>query len=103
MEKETITWALVGAGVIAGFGKWIVPLLGRLLENAAASATASGSVLATVQAERDQWKARAEELDGALQAFRKDWAEMKSKFGLMEYQLNQALAELQAYREKKDE
>lgn len=102
MDAETIKWALGGIATTAIFGRWIVPLLGRLLENATASATASGNVLATVQAERDQWKARAEELDNTLQAFRKDWAEMKSKFDLMEYQLNQALAQLQAYRERKD-
>lgn len=85
-------WAYGGVSVIvAGFvGKWLVPFLMRVLDNSMASVTSSGSALATITAERDQWKQRAIELDGQLQEMRKDWAAMKGDIRLLKYQLREA-------------
>ncbi len=109
MDAETLTWAGVGAVIIAGFGKWIVPLLGRLLENATATARASGDVLATVQAERDQWKKQADLQTERIADLLEKWADMKAKFDLLQYQLQEAtelntklLEELKVHRESKD-
>jgi len=85
-------WAYGGAAaLLAGFvGKWLVPFLMRVLDNSVASATASGNALATITAERDQWKQRAIELDGQLQEMRHDWAAMKGDIRLLKYQLHEA-------------
>lgn len=85
-------WAYGGLSVVvAGFvGKWLVPLLMRTLDNSVAAATSSGSALATITAERDQWKQRAIELDGQLQEMRKEWAAMKGDIRLLKYQLREA-------------
>jgi len=114
MDLQTVGLGAGALALIGAIGKWAVPILGRMLDNMSASVKASGGVLATVQAERDQWKKRAQDLDATLQAFREEWAEMKSRFGLLEYQLKEAsetnarltetntklLAELKMYREK---
>lgn len=77
--------------LVTGFvGKWLVPLLMRMLDNSVASATASGGALATITAERDQWKLRAIDLDRQLQEMRADWASMKGDMRLIKYQLHEA-------------
>lgn len=89
------TYGAVMLGVAYWLGKtWIVPLLTRTFNNSIDNATASGNLLATITAERDQWKARASELDAALQEMRKEWAQMKSDIGLLQYQLKEAREEI---------
>lgn len=84
----------VGALVIWLGKTWLLPLLTRTFDNSVANATATGNILTTVIAERDQWKARAAELDKSLQEMRQEWAQMKSDVNLLQYQLKEAREEI---------
>ncbi|MDQ2187204.1 hypothetical protein RBI13_18655 [Alcaligenaceae bacterium A4P071] len=90
MDWQTGIYGALAAAAVGVLGKYLVPLLMRTLENSVANATASGGILATIAAERDQWKLKAETLDNALQEMRKEWATMKSDFGRLRYQLKEA-------------
>jgi chromosome segregation ATPase len=90
MEWQTGLYGGLAALLVGLVGKSVVPMLMRMLDNGLASANASGGLLATVIQERDQWKAKAEQIDAALQDMRKEWAEMKSDMGTLRYQLQEA-------------
>lgn len=90
MDWQTGVYGALVASLVGLLGKYLVPLLMRTLENSVANATASGGILATITAERDQWKKKAESLDAALQEMRMEWATMKSDFGRLKYQLKEA-------------
>ena len=90
MDLEKWIYGGGSAVLVVVVGKWLVPFLMRVLDNSMASVTASGSALATITAERDQWKQRAIELDGQLQEMRKEWAAMKGDIQLLKYQLHEA-------------
>lgn len=90
MDKETAVYGVIATVAVAFLGKWLVPLIMRVLENSLAGANAAGGILATVIAERDQWRLRYEASDNALQEMRKEWAAMRSDFGRLQYQLREA-------------
>ena len=98
MDWPTIQSGAYGTAVIGiaiWLGKtWILPLLTRTFDNSVANATASGNLLMTIIAERDQWKARAEKLDADLAEMRREWAQMKSDVSLLQYQLKEARDEI---------
>lgn len=98
MDWSTIQQGLYGTGVVAlaaWLGKtWILPLLTRIFQNSVDNANASGNILTTITAERDQWKARAEKLDQDLADMRKEWAQMKGDIALLQYQLKEARDEI---------
>lgn len=98
MDWPTIQSGAYGTAVIGiaiWLGKtWILPLLTRTFDNSVANATASGNLLMTIIAERDQWKARAEKLDADLAEMRQEWAEMKTVVALLQHQLNEARYEI---------
>jgi peptidoglycan hydrolase CwlO-like protein len=98
MDWTTIQNGAYGTAVIGiaiWLGKtWLLPLLTRTFDNSVANATASGNLLTTITAERDQWKARAEKLDKDLEEMRKEWAQMKGDIALLQYQLKEARDEI---------
>lgn len=98
MDWSTIQSGAYGAtalGLAYWLGRnWILPLLTRTFDNSVANATATGNILTTITAERDQWKARAEKLDQDLADMRREWAQMKSDVALLQYQLKEARDEI---------
>ncbi|OZI31726.1 hypothetical protein CAL29_28035 [Bordetella genomosp. 10] len=89
-------WLITGGGAAAAFGigKWVLPMLSRMLDNALASVTAGGETLANVRSERDQLRALLSDLREKYDAMFREWAEMKARVGLMEYQLEEAQAQI---------